>query len=131
MDASTLPVALTVVLTVVSPLLTALFTHVNMSSAAKNNVAVAVSFVVAGAYVAMSGGVHDLTNLAEVLGVLPSVYTVQQLVFANLLGKLSAKIEAKVGVQPPVVAPAAVVVPAAGGDVAIKTDYAGPVQPLG
>jgi hypothetical protein len=103
---TTLPTVIAAVLTFVSPLLTSLFTHVQMSSAAKNNVAVAVSFVIAAGYVVATGGAKvDLANLAELLPVLGTVYTLQQLVFGNLLRGLSDKIEAKAGVTRP--APAA------------------------
>lgn len=100
-----LPTIVVAALTVVSPLLTSVFTRVSMTSAQKNNVAVAVSFVIAAVYVIMSGGVHDLTNVAEIAGVLPAVFTLQQLVFQNLLRGLSDKVEARVGVKDP--APAA------------------------
>lgn len=96
---TTLPTIVVAVLTVVSPLLTSVFTHVGMDSTTKKNIAVAVSFVIAAVYVVMSGGVKDLTNLAEIASAVPLIFTIQQLIFGNLLKSLSDSIEAKVGVK--------------------------------
>lgn len=101
MDLSTLPTVIVGVLTVVSPLLTALFTHVGMDSTAKKNVAFGVSLVIAAVYVVMSQGIHDLTNLAEIAGAAPIIFTLQQLIFGNLLNSLSSVIEQKAGVKAP------------------------------
>jgi drug/metabolite transporter (DMT)-like permease len=103
---TTLPTVVAAVLTFVSPLLTALFTHVQMDSTAKKNVAFGVSLVIAAVYVVMSGGVKDLSNLAEIAGAAMPVFTLQQLIFGNLLRGISDKIEAKAGVTRPAVAPA-------------------------
>lgn len=93
-----LPVIITAILTIVSPLLTAIFTRVEMSGTTKNNIAVGVSFLIAGVYVVLNGGVQDWSDMTAVLSVVPVVYTVQQLIFANLMKGLAVKVEGKVGV---------------------------------
>jgi drug/metabolite transporter (DMT)-like permease len=105
---TTLPAVLVTVLTVLSPIITAFFTHVQMDSTAKKNIAFAVSFVVAAVYVWMTGGIHDLTNVAEIAAAAPIIFTLQQLIFGNLLQRISSTVEAKVGVKPPAPAPAAI-----------------------
>lgn len=111
-----LPAILVTVLTVLSPIITSVFTHVQMDSTAKKNIAFAVSFVIAGAYEVMTGGIKDLTNLAEIAAAVPVIFTLQQLVFGAMLKSVSDVVEAKVGVQPKAAA-AAVAGPAAAGPV--------------
>lgn len=128
MDTTTLPTVLVAVLTVVSPLITALFTHVQMDSTAKKNVAFGVSLVIAAIYVVATGGIHDLTNLAEIAGAAPIIFTLQQLIFGNLLKSVSDSIETKVGVKAPApavavapsISPVINVYPAAGGTDPVK-----------
>lgn len=110
-----LPAILVTVLTVLSPIITSVFTHVQMDQTVKKNIAFAVSFVIAGAYEVMTGGIKDLTNLAEIAAAVPVIFTLQQLVFGAMLKSVSDVVEAKVGVQPK--AAAAAVAPAAAGPV--------------
>lgn len=99
MEGQTLPVLVTAILTILSPILTAIFTKVSMSSTTKNNIALVVSFVIAGVYTVMTSGVTDWSDLGTLVGVLPVVYTMQQVIFNNLLKSVSTKVEEKVGVK--------------------------------
>lgn len=89
-----LPTVIVAVLTLVSPLLTALFTKVSMSPKVKNAVAVVVSALIAGAYVYMTGGFEGVESFAVPLGV---VYGLQQVIYNQFLRKTVAKVEADIG----------------------------------
>lgn len=106
MEGQTLPVLVTAILTILSPILTAIFTKVSMSGVTKNNISLAVSFVIAGVYVVMTSGIEDWSDMSAVVGILPVVYTMQQVVFNNLLKGVSGKVEEKVGVKDPEETPA-------------------------
>lgn len=87
------PTVITLVLTVVSPLIAAWFTKQSMTSRTKNLVALGVSVVIAGGWVALNGGF----SAGEVTVALASVYGLQQLVYNQLLKDTAKEVEAHVG----------------------------------
>ena len=91
-----LPLLITAVLTLVSPLLTAWFTKTAMSSKTKNLVAVVMSFIIAGVYVFLEGGFNTADDLLVPLGV---VYGLQQLIYNQFLKKLATEVEASFGLK--------------------------------
>lgn len=93
-----LPTALTLVLTLVSPLIAAWFTKSTMTSRTKNLVALFVSVVIAGGWVFFNGGFEGV-DIALALG---AVYGLQQLVYNQLLKDVAKDIEANNGITAPV-----------------------------
>lgn len=93
MDPTTDQLLLAVV-AVISPILVAIFTKVNMSSKAKTTVAIVVSFIIAAGYLLFSG---QITDWSELVFVVPAVFGVQQIVFKLLLTNVSREIEKNVG----------------------------------
>lgn len=87
----TLPLALATVLTLISPFINAAVQKVTWSPQTKTLVAIGVSLLIAVAYLALTGGIADWTQLAVVV---PAVYTVQQLVFQFLVKNIATKFEA-------------------------------------
>lgn len=88
------PTALALVLTVVSPLISAWFTKQTMSSTTKNLIALGVSIVIAVGWVVLNGGF----SAGEVAVAMATVYGVQQLVYNQLLKDTAKTIEAHNGV---------------------------------
>ena len=86
-----LPVALTLVLTFISPFITAYFNKVNWSPETKNLVSLLVSAVIAVVYLLLTGGIADWSQLGVVI---PAVYGLSQLVYQFLLKVPATKLEA-------------------------------------
>lgn len=83
-----LPTALVVLLTIISPYVTALFTRTSMSPKAKQVIAVAVSAVIAVVYVLLNGGVDSWEKFFVAA---PVVFGIGQALYGLLL-KDSVKI---------------------------------------
>lgn len=96
-DLQVIPTALALVLTIVSPLIAALFTKVTMTSRTKNLVALGVSVVIAVGWVLLNGGFNGV-DIALALG---SVYGLQQLIYNQILKDTAKEIEANYGVTAP------------------------------
>jgi UPF0716 family protein affecting phage T7 exclusion len=92
-----LPEIILALVTVLSPLLTAVATRANWSSKTKNAVAAGVSIVIAVVYLVLTGGISDWSNIVLVI---PAVYGVQQLVYNQFLKNLSKEIEVTVNAGP-------------------------------
>jgi UPF0716 family protein affecting phage T7 exclusion len=92
-----LPEIILALVTVLSPLLTAVATRANWSSKTKNAVAAGVSIVIAVVYLVLTGGISDWSNIVLVI---PAVYGVQQLVYNQFLKNLSKEIEVTVNARP-------------------------------
>ncbi|QFG12183.1 membrane protein [Arthrobacter phage Racecar] len=86
-----LPLAVTALLTVLSPYITAFFNRVNWSSETKNLVSLSVSIVISVLYLLMTGGIADWSQLGIVI---PAVYGLSQLVYQFLLKVSASKFEA-------------------------------------
>lgn len=89
-----LPTALAFILTIVSPLISAYFTKVTMSSKTKNIIALGVSVVIAVGWVLLNGGFNGV----DIVLALGSVYGIQQLVYNQLLKDTAKDIEADHGI---------------------------------
>lgn len=89
------PAVITLIFTVLSPLITAWFTKVSMTPRVKNLIAVGISLVIAVGYVALSGGFTGVEDIMVPLGV---VYGLQQVVYNQFLRGPAAKVEADHGV---------------------------------
>jgi hypothetical protein len=90
-----IPAVLLALITVISPLLTAVAVQSKWSSKVKNGVAFGVAFVIALVYLILTGGIADWS---DVVTVIPAVYGLQQLVYMTLLKELSTKVEAATSV---------------------------------
>lgn len=97
MISTTLPTVITAIVAIVSPMLTAVFTKSDMNPITKNNIALLVSFGIAGGYVIDTTGLANMTDLTHVAGLLPVVYAIQQAVYHILPNGAVAAVEAKVG----------------------------------
>lgn len=86
-----LALPLTLVLTFISPFLSAYVQKVDWSPKTKTLLALAVSLLIAVAYLAMTGTIADWSQLAVVI---PAVYGLQQLVFQFFLKNIATKFEA-------------------------------------
>jgi len=86
-----LAIPLTLVLTFLSPFLSAYIQKVNWSPKTKTLLALAMSLLIAVAYLAMTGTIADWSQLAVVI---PAVYGLQQLVFQFFLKNIATKFEA-------------------------------------
>lgn len=96
-SSQTLPTIVTAVLAIASPLLTAIFTKVTTTPVTKNNIALAVSFVIAAVYVVMTAGIQDWNDLTQIMSVLPVIYVMQQTSFRVLVRDWTKEVEATVG----------------------------------
>lgn len=85
------PIIITILVTIVSPFVTAYINKVNWSPQTKNLVALAVSFVIALGYVFFTGGIGDWSQLAIAL---PSIYGLSQAVYQFILKVPVSKFEA-------------------------------------
>lgn len=94
-----LPEIILALVTVLSPLLTAVATRANWSSKTKNAVAAGVSIVIAVVYLVLTGGITDWSNVVLVI---PAVYGVQQLVYTQFLKAQAKQIEVTVNAGPEV-----------------------------
>lgn len=86
-----LALPLTLVLTFISPFLSAYIQKVDWSPKTKTLLALALSLVIAVIYLVMTGTIADWSQLAVVI---PAVYGVQQLVFQFFLKNIATKFEA-------------------------------------
>ncbi len=86
-----LALPLTLVLTFLSPFLSAYIQKVDWSPKTKTLLALAMSLLIAVAYLAMTGTIADWSQLAVVI---PAVYGLQQLVFQFFLKNIATKFEA-------------------------------------
>lgn len=86
-----LPVAITAILAIFSPFINAYINKVTWSPKTKTVVAMAVSLVIAVAYLGFSGMIGDWSQLAIVA---PMVYSLQQLVYNFFVKNIATKFEA-------------------------------------
>jgi hypothetical protein len=86
-----LALPLTLVLTFISPFLSAYIQKVDWSPKTKTLLALAVSLLIAVAYLAMTGGIADWSQLGVVI---PAVYGLQQATYQFLLKNIATKFEA-------------------------------------
>jgi hypothetical protein len=86
-----LPVAITAILAIFSPFINAYINKVTWSAKTKTVVAMAVSLVIAVAYLGFSGMIGDWSQLAVVA---PMVYSLQQLVYNFFVKNIATKFEA-------------------------------------
>lgn len=92
MDELGAPALIIAAVTILSPILTSVFTQVNWSSNAKRGVAFGVSVVIAAVYLITSG---EVTNWADIPLAVSAVYGLQQITYSLLMAKtnLGTKIE--------------------------------------
>lgn len=91
-----IPEILLALITVLSPLISAVAIQSKWNDKTKNAVAFGVSLVIAVGYLVLTGGITDWSNIpAAVL----AVYGLQQLVYMQLLRQLSKKVEAATSVK--------------------------------
>lgn len=86
-----LALPLTLVLTFLSPFLSAYIQNVDWSPKTKTLLAMALSLLIAVLYLVMTGGIADWSQLAVVV---PAVYGVQQAIFQFFLKNIATKFEA-------------------------------------
>jgi uncharacterized membrane protein len=86
-----LALPLTLVLTFLSPFLSAYVQKVDWSPKTKTLLAMALSLVIAVLYLLMTGGIADWSQLAVVV---PAVFGVQQAVYTFFLKNIATKFEA-------------------------------------
>lgn len=98
-----LPLAVTALLTILSPYITAFFNRVNWSPQTKNLVSLSVSIVISVAYLLMTGGIADWSQLGIVI---PAVYGLSQLVYQFFLKVSVTKFEAATTKGAVIVSPA-------------------------
>lgn len=90
MDDLGAPALIIAAVTIVSPILTSIFTQVNWSSNTKRGVAFGVSALIAAVYLVTSG---EFTNWADIPLAVSAVYGLQQITYQTLLKNLAQKIE--------------------------------------
>lgn len=91
-----IPEILLALITVVSPLISAIAIQSKWDDKVKNAVAFGVSLLIAVGYLILTGGIADWSNVpAAVL----TVYGLQQLVYMQFMRQLSKKVEAATSVK--------------------------------
>lgn len=90
-----IPAVLLALITVISPIFTAVAVQSKWSSKVKNGVAFGIAFVIAVVYLILTGGIADWTDIVTVI---PAVYGLQQLVYMTLLKEIATKVEAATSV---------------------------------
>lgn len=93
-DIEVVPTIITLLLTVISPLIAAWFTKRSMTSRTKNLIALGVSVVIAVGWVIFSGGFDG----GEFSVAVATVYGLQQLVYNQLLKETAKEVEAHQGI---------------------------------
>ncbi len=91
-----LPEVLLALVTVLSPLLSAVAIQTKWSPQIKNSVAFGVSILIAAGYLLATGAVNDWSNIPAVV---LAVYGLQQLIYMQFLRELSKKVEAATSVE--------------------------------
>lgn len=86
-----LAVPLTLVLTFISPFISAYVQKVTWSPKTKTLLAMVLSLAIAVAYLLMTGGIADWSQLAVAI---PAVFGIQQAVYAFFLKNIATKFEA-------------------------------------
>ena len=99
-----LAIPLTLVLTFISPFLSAYVQNVNWSPKTKTLLAMILSLLIAILYLVMTGGIGDWTQIGLVI---PAVFGVQQAIFQFFLKNVATKFEAMTNFGSLVVTPSA------------------------
>jgi hypothetical protein len=91
-----IPEVLLALITVVSPIFTAVAVQSKWDTKTKNAVAFGVALVIAVVYLVLTGGITDWGDITTAV---LSVYGLQQLVYMQLLREISKKVEAATSVK--------------------------------
>lgn len=90
------PEVLLALVTILSPLFSAIAIQSKWTSQVKNAVAVGISVLLAAGYLIATGAIGDLSNLP---GTILAVYGLQQLVYQAFMKELTKKVEAATSVN--------------------------------